>query len=201
MMPSAPRQSKAVFRSALFGLAILGVAVAGPSFAQQQSVYASGYGTIDPFDPSETVSHTPKDDIRLRLRLPAPDLPPSLVTSQKPTPAKSSPLVSTPSNQAPATDLTKKEQDEDKPGFVKKSIQSVLSIFDWSEDEKPAVAKSEDQRLAESSGPIRINIHVGLSKSQTNSESRETAEAESPWVRTQSRVRRLFTLGETETHE
>ena len=159
----------------------------------------SPYSAADPFDPSEVVTHDLKDDIRLRLRLPAPDLPPSIVAS---TPAKMStatPLTNrTKASQAKGTSLTEPRE----PGLIRKSIQSVMSIFDWS-DEATDKAKKTDaiNSPLNSDEPIRINIHVGITKpkdEQTVSE--EVSSLETPWDRNQERVRRLFTFDNIKAH-
>lgn len=197
-MPCRPVQSNDFSRATFAGLLVFVLSAPDPSFAQGKPGSDGMHVTFNPFDPSETVSHTPKDDIRLRLRLPAPDLPPSVVTSKEPavTATKASPEA--PPTVKPAVGL---RQETGTPGILERSVQSVVSLFDWSDSETSQPEIGETQKIIDSSEPIRINIHVELSKPSAAKDSMETADAESPWIRTQSRVRRLFTLGETDTRE
>ena len=169
----------------------------------EQSIGAlSPYSAVDPFDPSEVVAHSLKDDIRLRLRLPAPDLPPSIVASA---PAKTAPS---------ATKIRTEERPQAKsapnpvprePGFIGKSFQSVMSIFDWSDDSNDEMDKANPLNASlDSDEPIRINIHVGIAKSKNETPdaaaTEEVSSLETPWARNQQRVRRLFTFDEIKIH-
>lgn len=152
------------------------------------------YGIADPFDPSEVISHTPKDEIHLRVKLPAPDLPPSVVQSAQPT---------IPDEHPKQVQVKEDRIDPKEPGIIQQSVQSVLSIFDWpdADEGKSSSEVSETAALIKEHEPIRINIHVGIKPPETASEDEETSNLQSPVSRAQSRVRRLFTFSEPDTHD
>ncbi len=166
----------------------------------EQSIGAPNpYSAADPFDPSEVVTHNLKDDIRLRLRLPAPDLPPSIVST------KSAKLVTSTAqtNRAKASQENKSGAEVAEPGLIGKSIQSVMSIFDWSDESTDEIKKTDPMSLSlNSDEPIRINIHVGITKPKDAppAATEEVSSLETPWARNQDRVRRLFTFDEIKTH-
>lgn len=159
---------------------------------------ADPYYSVDPFDPSEVVSHALKDDIRLRLRLPAPDLPPSIVASA---PTQNTTVEKTDNAKPSAAASSPQVINANQPGLIGKSIQAVMSIFDWSDDTNNKAPKSD---FRNSDGPIRINIHVGITKpakeSPNTTKVEEVSSLVNPWSRNQDRVRRLFTVGEIKTH-
>lgn len=169
----------------------------------EQSIDAlNPYSAVDPFDPSEVVTYNLKDDIRLRLRLPAPDLPPSIVATA---PAKT--VIATtqtdPVNPSQAEDMPTLETRE--PGIISKSIQSVMSIFDWSDESSEETKKTGLINSAlNSNEPIRINIHVGITKPKDETPdaatTKEVSSLETPWTRNQDRVRRLFTFDQIKAH-
>lgn len=165
--------------------------------AEQSISSADSYFPVDPFDPSEVVSHALKDDIRLRLRLPAPDLPPSIVASA---PTQNSTIEKTDSAKS-STASSSQVIKADQPGLIEQSIQSVMSIFDWSDDTYDKTPKND---LRNADGPIRINVHVGITKptpkSPDTTKVEEVSSLEDPWARNQDRVRRLFTFDEIKTH-
>lgn len=182
----------AVLSACAFGCSVTlhGVAQAGQSFATPHP-----YSAADPFDPSEVVTHNLKSDIQPRLRLPAPDLPLSIVTT---TPVE--------------TDITSVSKTENKPaakahepGLIGKSIQSVMSIFDWSDDaDDETKASNQAKSPLDSNEPIRINIHVGIQKpapaAQDAVTSEELSSLNTPLARNQDRIRRLFTLDDIKAH-
>lgn len=155
------------------------------------------YGAADPFDPSEVVSHTPKGDISLRVKLPAPDLPPSIVVS-----AHDKFNTATPKT-APRETAASESPAPHEPGIITKSVRSVLSLFDWSgsDEEDNRSRDAETAALIKKHEPIRINVHVGIKPKKEVAESTETSNLESPLSRAQSRVRRLFTFSEPKTHD
>lgn len=184
--------------------ALLGAFVVGGSISSHKVAHAGQpmnsnniYSTVNPFDPSEVVNHSIKDEIRLRLRLPAPDLPPSIVASAPP----QNEITSMPHNAKPSADYASLSKNADQPGLIGKSFQSVMSIFDWSND------KLDEPRTSgpvNSDEPIRINIHVGIKKSADenpdSAKTKELSRLKDPWARNQERVRRLFTFGEIKAH-
>lgn len=193
-----------IFIRCSLGIGLLGALVFAGSVISNstanagQSISSSTpYSTVDPFDPSEVVSHSLKDDIRLRLRLPAPDLPPSVVQSAQPQKTRATLLE----NKNPSTVSSSRVTKEGQSGVIAKSIQSVMSIFDWSND-----AHDEEQTSdpVNSDDPIRINIHVGIKKPAEDdpdaSEAEEVSSLKDPWTRSQERVRRLFTLDQIKAH-
>lgn len=154
------------------------------------------YSTIDPFDPSEIVSHNLKDDIRLRLRLPAPDLPPSIIASAPIETAKVPTSIDTEASPIIAHQQPIKK---DQLGLISKSIKSVMSIFDWSDHSNDTTKKANP---VNSDGPIRINIHVGIKKpkNQTTQPAEDVSSLDTPLSRNQERIRRLFTFDEIKTY-
>jgi|GEM_PF-3356228 hypothetical protein len=188
-------------RYALGGLALVALFFATPpAHADQQLESNNPYSAVDPFDPSETITNTLKDDIRLRLRLPAPDLPLSVVEAKQPSPMPQEAITSSGS----VTQSTSEAMSE--PGILSKSISTVMSIFDWSGDsEVAAKSPTPEQASEQSNEPIRINVHVGIKKPQRQPTAEvsgnEISSLQSPWSRNQKRVRQFFTIGEIKTHE
>lgn len=192
------------YMNALGGLALVALFFAfTPAHADQQPESNNPYSAVDPFDPSETITNTLKDDIRLRLRLPAPDLPLSVVEAKQPAPIPRKAIASPES----ATVSTSEAVTE--PGILGKSINTVMSIFDWSNNkddkEVAAKAKSPEKSPAQSDEPIRINVHVGIKKPQKQPAAEisenEVSSLETPWARNQARARQFFTFGEIKTHD
>jgi hypothetical protein len=186
---------------ALSGLALTALIFAyTPAHADQQIESINPYSTVDPFDPSEMVTNILKDDFRLRLRLPAPDLPLSVVDFKQPKPMSQSAITS-PESETQATPEAMTE-----PGILSKSINTVMSIFDWSNDSKVAAkALTPEKSPTQSDEPIRINVHVGIKKPQTQpldeTSDNEVSSLQTPWSRNQERVRQFFTFGEIKTHD
>ena len=183
------------------GLALVAIVFAyTPAHAGQQIERLHPFSAVDPFDPSETVTNTLTDDIRLRLRLPAPDLPLSVVKARQPKPKSQS------AKKLPESEPQFTPQAANEPGILGKSIGTVMSIFDWSDRKKvetnsPAPNQSPEQ-LNE---PIRINVHVGIKKPQQQPTAEtldnEVSSLETPWARNQERGRQFFTLGQIKNHE
>lgn len=182
----------AMFSACAFGssITLFGVAQAGQWFASPNP-----YSAADPFDPSEVVTHNLKGDIQPRLRLPAPDLPLSIVST---TPVKTDTISASKTVNKPAAKAHE-------PGLISKSIQSVMSIFDWPDDVDDKTQTSNQVKSPlDTNEPIRINIHVGIQKpaiaTQNALTSEELSSLDTPWARNQNRVRRLFTLDDIKAH-
>lgn len=193
---------KIPYRFALVGFALSGVVFTHTtSHAGQQLVGITPYSAVDPFDPSETVTLSLKDDIRLRLRLPEPDLPLSVVETKRP--ASKTEIV-TQKNSTPRQPQAKTlSSDTSEPGILGKSINTVMSIFYWSDENE--VEETKVSAPEHSNEPIRINVHVGIKKPQKQPSAEnpndEISSLQSPWLINQERVRRLFPFGEVKTHE
>lgn len=191
------------YRYVLTGLALAGVLITlTPSHAGQQLVGIPPYSAVDPFDPSETVTLSLKDDIRLRLKLPEPDLPLSVVKTKHPPISRVEPV--TQKNMTPQQPQAKSlSYGATEPGILDKSINTVMSMFDWSDENE--VEETKAPAPEHSNGPIRINVHVGIKKTQKQPfaeiSNEEISSLQTPWTRNQKRVRRLFTFGEIKTHD
>ena len=157
----------------IFALTI-GVFTHGMAVAGQSIDNAGLYVAVDPFDPSEVVTHTLKDDRRLRLRLPAPDLPPSIVVSTPTRNAAAVEMATSPTASSPPVPVAVDRKNE--PGLIQKSVQSVMSIFDWSDDKADTTASGSNDPT-KSHEPIRINIHVGIIKPEPPKGRRNTQPA------------------------
>lgn len=184
-------------RYVLSSLALAAIVFAcAPALAGQQIESINPYSAVDPFDPSETVTNTLKDDIRLRLRLPVPDLPLSVVETTQPAAKSQS------ANKSLQSHPQSLSETATEPGILGKSINTVMSIFDWSDNKEVA---SNSPTPKESNEPIRINVHVGIMKPQkrplAETSGNEVSSLETPWARNQARVRQFFTFGEIKTHE
>ena len=172
------------------------VSTSPQAFAEQSFNQVDLNSAIDPFDPSETVNHTLKDDIRLRLRLPAPDLPPSIIASVESHTTEISTHIDSGVSSKTKTPQT---LEDDQPGLIDRSIKSVMSVFDWSWRSNEVTQKASP---ANSEGPIRINVHVGIEKpnEQTAQPTEEVSSLGNPLSRNQERIRRLFTFDKIKTY-